>query len=129
VDERAVADWLDGYARAWGSYDPDEIGALFSQDAVYAYNPFDEPVRGREAIVASWLEDRDEPGTYEGRYQPVLVAGDQAVAHGSSRYFDTDGTVADEYDNLFVLRFDAAGRCSSYQEWYMQRPGDDDDSA
>jgi hypothetical protein len=63
VDERTVAEWLDGYVRAWGSYDPDEIGALFSQDAVYAYNPFDEPVRGREAIVASWLDDRDELGT------------------------------------------------------------------
>ena len=110
MDERTVAEWLDGYVRAWGSYDPDEVGALFSQDAVYAYNPF------------------DEPGTYEAHYQPVLVAGDQAVAHGYSRYFDTNGTVADEYDNLFLLRFDASGRCSSYQEWYMQKPTEDEEA-
>jgi ketosteroid isomerase-like protein len=123
MDEQAVADWLEGYVRAWGSYDPKEIGALFSEDAVYAFNPFDDPVRGREAIVASWLEDRDDPGTYEGRYQPLLVAGDRAVAHGFSRYLAADGTVADEYDNLFVLRFDAEGRCAEYREWYMRRPG------
>ena len=126
MDERSVAEWLDGYVRAWGSYDPDEIGALFSQDAVYAYNPFDEPVRGREAIVASWLEDRDEPGTYEASYRPLLVAGDRAVAQGTSRYFATDGSVADEYANLFVLRFDADGRCAEYREWYMRRPGGQD---
>jgi hypothetical protein len=122
VDERAVAAWLDGYSQAWGTYDADEIGALFSDDAIYFYNPFDDPVRGREAIVASWLEDRDETGTYEGRYRPVLVAGDQAVARGYSRYFDTNGTVAQEFDNLFLLRFDADGRCAEFREWYMQKP-------
>jgi uncharacterized protein (TIGR02246 family) len=126
VDEEAVAAWLDRYSQAWGTYDPDDIGALFSEDAVYFYNPFDEPVRGREAIVASWLEDPDEPSTYEGRYRPVLVAGDQAVARGYSRYFDTNGAVADEYDNLFLLRFDAEGRCTEYREWYMQKPAPDD---
>jgi hypothetical protein len=125
VDEQAVAAWLDGYSQAWGTYDPEQIGALFSEDAVYFYNPFDEPVRGREAIVASWLEDRDEPGTYEGSYRPVLVAGDQAVARGYSRYFDVGGAVADEYDNLFLLRFDDAGRCTEYREWYMQKPQPD----
>ena len=125
MDEQGVAAWLDGYTQAWGSYDPEKIGALFSEDAVYSYNPFDEPVRGREAIVASWLEDRDDPGTYEGGYRPVLVAGDQAVARGYSRYLDTNGTVADEYDNLFLLRFDADGRCQEFREWYMQKPKPD----
>jgi hypothetical protein len=80
VDEQAVAAWLDGYSRAWKTYDPEQIGELFSEDAVYFDNPFDEPVRGREAIVASWLEDPDEEGTYEGRYRPVLVAGDQSAS-------------------------------------------------
>ena len=122
MDTQAVADWLDGYSHAWGTYDPDEIGALFSEDAVYYFEPFEEPTRGRQAIVAAWLEDRDEAGTYEGSYRPLLVAGDQAVARGSSRYFDTNGTVSKEFDNLIVLRFDADGRCAEYREWYMRKP-------
>ncbi|HTE67351.1 MAG TPA: nuclear transport factor 2 family protein [Actinomycetes bacterium] len=127
MDEQAVAAWLDGYSQAWKTYDPEQIGALFSEDAVYFYNPFDEPVTGREAIVASWLEERDEAGTYEGRYRPVLVAGDVAVARGYSRYLDTNGTLAEEYDNLFLLRFDADGRCATYREWYMAKPDPDGD--
>ena len=126
MDTAAVAAWLDGYSQAWGTYDPADIGALFSQDAVYFDNPFDEPARGREAIVAYWLEDRDPPGTYEGIYRPLLVAGDQAVARGVSRYFNTDGTVEKEFDNVFLLRFDAEGRCREYREWYMRKPPPDE---
>ena len=122
MDTQAVAAWLDGYSQARGTNDPEEIGALFSTDAVYFYDPFHEPVRGREAIVADWIKDRDDAGTYEGSYRPVLVAGDQAVARGSSRYFNPNGTVRDEYDNLFLLRFDADGRCAEYREWYMRKP-------
>ena len=75
-----------------------------------------------EQAVAAWLEDRDEAGTYEGSYRPLLVAGDQAVARGSSRYFNTNGSVRAEFDNLFLLRFDADGRCAEYREWYMEKP-------
>ena len=122
MEERAVAAWLDGYSQAWGTYDPEEIGALFSTDAVYFYDPFHEPVRGREAIVADWIKDRDDAGTYEGSYRPVLVAGDQAVARGCSRYFNTNGSVQAEFENLFLLRFDAGGRCAEFREWYMPKP-------
>ena len=126
MEERAVAAWLDGYSHAWGTYDAEEIGALFSADAVYWYDPFTEPLRGRESIVADWLKDRDESGTYEGAYRPVLVAGDQAVARGYSRYLNTNGTVEREYDNLFLLRFDADGRCAEFREWYMRKPKPED---
>ena len=122
MDTQTVAAWLDGYSQAWGTYDPEQIGALFSADAVYFYDPFSEPLRGREAIVADWIKDRDEAGTYEGGYRPVVVAGDQAVARGYSRYFNPNGTVEREYDNLFLLRFDADGRCAEFREWYMRKP-------
>lgn len=122
VDRQQVAAWLDAYSQAWRSYDPRAIGELFSPDAQYAYHPWGEPVRGREAIVASWLEDRDEPGTYDGRYEPFAVDGDLAVATGRSRYLDADGAVEREYFNLFQLRFDTEGRCRDFREWFMLRP-------
>ncbi len=125
VTRDAVAAWLEAYVRAWETYDADTIGALFSEDAAYYYGPYDEPVRGRGAIVATWLDEgrRDPPGTYAARYEPVAVEGDVAVANGRSRYFEADGaTPRTEYDNIFVIRFDAAGRCAEFREWYMERP-------
>jgi hypothetical protein len=123
IDHASVTAWLNDYIAAWKSYDPDAIGALFTEDARYYYGPFDEPLIGRAAIVASWLENPDEPGSYDAQYYPVAVDGQTAVANGRSQY-STSGsrTVGAEFDNIFVMRFDADGRCAEFREWYVKRP-------
>jgi ketosteroid isomerase-like protein len=108
--------WLDAYVEAWRSYDEDAIRALFAPDAAYAYHPYDEPVRGRDAIVAAWLADRDEPGSWEASYAPSLIEGDRAVATGETRYVQ-DRRV---FSNLFELTFDGDGRCTRFVEWYVE---------
>ena len=125
--ERADAEvWLGDYIAAWKSYDRNAIAALFAEDISYRYHPYDEPMVGRDAVVASWLgEDEDEPassrdklGTYDATYAPVAVDGDVVVAVGSSTYADP----VEAYDNCFVMRFDSEGRCSEFTEWFMKRP-------
>ena len=117
LTEAALQSWLDAYVEAWRSYDADAIGALFAADATYRYHPWDEPLAGREAIVADWLADRDAPGSWEASYRPLLLAGERAVATGSTRYSDDKS-----YENLFLLRFDADGLCADFTEWYLARP-------
>lgn len=118
----SVGRWLVGYVEAWKSYDPESIGALFSEDALYRYHPHDEPLRGRGAVVASWLEDRDAAGTYDAEYRPVAIEGDAAVATGSSTYYERPGGEIDRvYDNCFVIRFDQQGRCREFTEWFVAR--------
>jgi ketosteroid isomerase-like protein len=125
VERVAIVDWLEAYVRAWESYAPDAIGDLFSDDAVYSYHPYDEPVVGRQAIVASWLKDPDPPGTYEATYEPIAIDGDVAVVNGRSRYFkdSSRSELTKEWDNIFVIRFDKDGRCRSFREWYVARRG------
>ena len=112
-----VQAWLDAYVAAWRSNDGAAIGELFAEDAEYRYHPYDDPERGRDAIVAGWLEDPDEPGSWEARYAPLLVEGDRAVAAGDTRY--DDGQV---FSNIFVLAFDGDGRCREFTEWFMEHP-------
>jgi len=87
-----VQTWLDAYVEAWRTYD-------------------------RDAIVASWLEERDEPGSWEADYRPLMIAGDRAVATGETRY--REGRV---FSNLYVLRFDDDGRCAEFVEWFIEQP-------
>ena len=125
LDRATVTAWLDAYVHAWKTYDEKAIGNLFSEDATYFYNPYSEPVRGRAAIVASWLEEPDTKGSYDGHYAPMVIEDNRAVANGKSRYFEQDGsTLRVEWDNIFVLQFDDEGRCTEYREWYMERPKD-----
>jgi hypothetical protein len=123
-----VQAWLDAYVEAWETYDPDAIGRLFADDAEYRYHPWDVPVRGRAAIVASWVapdgsaSGRDEPGTYDAHYAPWAVDGDRAVAVGTSDYF-TDATRTKRerrYHNTYLLEFDAERRCRSFTEAFIQ---------
>jgi hypothetical protein len=125
-----VVRWMDAYVHAWETYSADEIGALFAEDATYSFHPYDEPVAGRAAIVASWLTNPDPPGTYEGRYEPIAIDGDVAVVNGRSRYFNDSARSepTKEWDNIFVIHFDADGRCRSFREWYVARRGQTDEA-
>jgi hypothetical protein len=124
-----VQRWLDRYVAAWKSYDEAEIADLFSTDAEYRYHPWDEPVRGREAIVADWIapdgsaSSRDAEGTYDAAYDAWAVDGDRAVAVGTSDYFtDASRTTRDRrYHNVYLLEFDADGRCRRFTEYFIQQ--------
>ena len=127
ITHETVQDWLDAYARAWETYDPEQIAALFSEGAEYRWHPADEPTVGRDEIVRAWVapegneSSRDEPGTYLGEYRPFSVDGNRAVAIGTSTYW-TDAsrsTLARLYFNNWLLEFDDDGRCSSFTEYYM----------
>lgn len=118
-----VQDWLDRYIEAWRANRPEPIEALFTEDAGYHYRPYDHPeqsVRGRDAIVASWLEDPDEPGLWEAHYEPYAVEGDRAVAVGWSRYAGTDEAPQRTFHNAYLLRFAPDGRCAEFREFYMR---------
>jgi hypothetical protein len=133
MDRSTVQAWLDRYIEAWKRYDRATIGDLFSSDATYRYHPYDDNgdvLHGRDAIVRSWVEpdgdqgDRDEPGSYDARYEPFAVDGGRAVAIGWSRYWtdDTRSTLESLYDNVFLMRFDGDGRCAEFTELFMKRP-------
>jgi ketosteroid isomerase-like protein len=133
MDRSAVQAWLDRYVEAWKSYDPDQIASLFAENATYRYHPYDpedEVVRGRDAIVRDWVEPegnastRDAPGTYDALYQPYVVDGDRAVAVGTSSYWtDASRSKLDRiYYNVFLLRFDDSGRCVDFTEYFLKGP-------
>ncbi len=113
----AVQSWIDAYIDAWRRNDPARIGALFAEDATYAYNPWDEPLRGKQAIVEWWMEEPDEPEAWEAEYRPMLVDGRRAIVTGVTRYAD-----GKTYSNLFLIDFDDRGLCRAFTEWYMRRP-------
>ena len=86
-----------------------------------AITPRTSPWSGRAAIVADWLEDPDASGTYDAQYEPLAIDGENHVASGWSRYFETPGgDVRDEYWNVYLVRFDDAGQATDFTEWWIQ---------
>jgi ketosteroid isomerase-like protein len=117
-----VQTWLDRYVEAWRANEAGPIEALFTDDAVYSYRPWDSDehtLRGRDAIVASWLEEPDAPEAWDAHYEPFAVDGDRAVAVGWSRYAATGDDPERTYHNAYLLRFAPDGRCEEFHEFYM----------
>ena len=117
-----VQTWLDRYVDAWRTNEAGPIEALFTEDAVYGYRPWDSDehtVRGRDAIVASWLEEPDAPASWDAHYEPYAVDGDRAVAVGWSKYAPSGDDPERTYHNAYLLRFAPDGRCAEFHELYM----------
>jgi uncharacterized protein (TIGR02246 family) len=72
LDLEAFDDWLERYFRAWVTNDPEKVAGLFTEDAVYWVDPFEEPRRGRETIVHRWVSGPQEDVQYA--YEPIAVA-------------------------------------------------------
>ncbi len=107
---------MEQYIVAWNSNDPEEIGALFTDDALYHTEPFAAPWRGRTEIIEQWLARKDEPGQATFEWEPLVVTPEVAVVTGTATYKEPP-TV---YSNLWVMRLDASGRCREFTEWWMQ---------
>jgi len=127
ITHEHVQAWLDAYARAWDTYDADDIRPLFSEDAEYRWHPADEPEKGLETIVFAWqnpggnASDRDAPGTYKAEMRPYAVDGNKAVAVGTCTYWaDTSRAKVERiYYNNWLLEFGDDGRCRSFTEYWM----------
>jgi ketosteroid isomerase-like protein len=117
-----VGVWLGRYVDAWTSNDRSEIEGLFTPDAVYHAEPYDEPLVGATAIAEAWLAEPDEPWMWAATYAPLLVSGNVGVGAGTSTYYAVGGAVENVFHNIFVLTFAEDGRCSEYREWYMREP-------
>ncbi|HKP06584.1 MAG TPA: nuclear transport factor 2 family protein [Microbacterium sp.] len=123
--DAAARRWVAAYENAWQTNDPDDIRGLFTDEAVYATQPWGEPWAGVDEIVDGWLEARDEPGSYTFEWEVSGVDGDRVFIEGRTVYApDADRPETRSYRNLWVIDLDEDGRARSFTEWYMTQPQD-----
>jgi hypothetical protein len=113
-----VERWVDGYQRAWRTAGTGGLGDLFSPDASYLSSPWAAPVEGLAAISRFWEDERegpDEPFTMAREI--IAVDGTTAVVRVSVDYHGRGVTSAQRWRDLWVIGFDADGRCVAFEEW------------
>jgi hypothetical protein len=113
TDRASFEAWIVAYERAWRTAGTDSLAELFGEDATYRMSPYEEPVRGLEAIGALWERERTGPDEgFEMAPEIVAVDGDTAVARVEVRYARDA-----EYRDLWIVRFARDGRCREFEEW------------
>ena|SRR5688572_7945832 len=103
--------WVAEYERAWREGNVSAVARLFTENANYRVSPYADPKVGSAEIQAFWLDD--EGRTFTATAEPVAVDGDVAVVRLEVRYDEP----AQEYRDLWVLRFAPDGRVEDFEEW------------
>jgi SnoaL-like domain len=114
MDSTAVQQWVGHYERLWRTPGTELLAELFVSDATYLPSPWAQPIEGLEAIARFWESDRvsaDEEFTMSS--DVVAVDGKTAVVRVFVRY----AASGRYWRDLWLLRFAADGRCSSFEEW------------
>jgi ketosteroid isomerase-like protein len=122
-----VIEWLSEYERAWRTAGTRGLDRLFSDDATYQLDPYEPPIEGLDAIAAMWDREREGPDeAFTMRSAIVAIDGDTAVLRLDVDY---TGSRLQEYRDLWIVEFDIAGRCRSFEEWpfWSDRPRADPD--
>lgn len=108
-----VRGWVEGYERLWRTPGTDRLGALFTEDVTYRASPWAEPIVGLAALRVFWEVERDgadEP--FAAGTEVVAVDGDRAVVRVAVVY-----ERGERWRDLWVVTFDADGRCRAFEEW------------
>lgn len=116
----ALSTWIDAYRRTWDTNEPDDIRALFTEDAEYRTEPYVDPWRGHEQIIEGWLTNMEEPGSSTFNWTPLAITDDAQVVTATTIY-PRQKLV---FSNLWVIRFAADGRASEFTEWLIRQDGD-----
>lgn len=118
-----ATDWLDGYLTAWRTKDPDDVRAIFAEDAEYLFQPDARPVVGREAIATMWVEE-DEPAVAVPDLRVLIENDDVAIITGQVDYPGHQ-----LYLNMWEVWFAPDGTAKRFVEWYMTPRGPADGDA
>jgi len=115
-------DWLDTYGRAWEGKDSDAFIGCFAPDALYAWGPWDEPLRGRGAIRERFERATARQEAVRFGHEPLAITPNE---RGIARWWvsmtiPADGTV-EEDEGIFLVSLDADGRCTEFREWWNGR--------
>jgi hypothetical protein len=117
--ERATFEkWISDYERLWRTPGTDRLGDLFADGAAYLASPWEQPTHGLGDLAAFWEAERDGADEeFEMTSEVVAVDGEVGVARVEVRYRN-----GDRWRDIWIVRFDAAGRCVHFEEWPIAPP-------
>jgi uncharacterized protein (TIGR02246 family) len=111
---------MDTYKRAWEQRDPELVLTVFTEDATYHEDPFDQPMAGREAIRRYWQGATESQCDIRFTWRPIASDGELRVVEWEAEYTRAGSgkRVALRGIMLLTLRGD---RIARFREYWHRR--------
>ncbi|HSJ35134.1 MAG TPA: nuclear transport factor 2 family protein [Acidimicrobiia bacterium] len=116
-----VTEWIDAYRQAWEDRDPEAAASLFTEDAWYRSNIYEDPHEGREGVTAYWAGVTSAQIDVSVQMGQPLVEGDRVAVE-----FWTNMAVEGDPVTLagcLLLEFASDGRCRRLREYWNFEQG------
>ena len=111
-----VGSWAESYRQAWEQSDDGMAAALFTADATYRSNIFEDPHVGRDGISAYWRQATSTQQEIEVRMGRPIVEGRRASVEFWTTMENSGAEIT--LPGCLLLEFDEAGLCRSLHEYY-----------
>lgn len=108
--------WVEAYGRAWEQADPAAAADLFTEDATYRSNIFEEAHSGRAGIEAYWRQATATQRDIEVRMGRPIVEGDRVSVEFWTSMENEGADIT--LPGCLLLTFDDEGRCRTLHEYY-----------
>ncbi len=117
-----IEEWVQAYLKAWTSDAPEDVAALFTEDARYFTEPYAEPWEGRDEIVREWIARGDSGNDWSFEHDIIAECGDTGVVRGVTHYEpeSPDEPAGATYHNIWIVRLKPDGRAYEFTEWWMK---------
>lgn len=110
--------WLQRYAKAWETRDMSVADTLFTKTATYQETPFDEPLRGYQAIVEYGQNVNARQAEVNFTYDIIAVSEEVGVAHWRVSFIQKPEQEHVTLDGIFVVKLNDNGQCTEFREWW-----------
>ncbi len=117
----SVDGWVDGYRLAWETRDAEAAASLFTSEATYRSNIFEDPFLGQSGVAEYWRSVTASQSDVEVRMGHPFADGERvAVEFWTNMKVDGDDVTL---PGCLLLDFDSDGLCSALREYWHYQPG------
>jgi hypothetical protein len=116
--------WLETLKQAWEERDPQAAVNLFSTDAVYRETPFEEPMRGRQAILEYWSHVPKTQDHVKFDYQMLEVSEERGIARWQASFQRIPTKTHVKLDGIMVVQLNAENQCVLFEERWRRQEQD-----
>ena len=123
MTEEEFSAWLDAYGRAWERQDPAAAAAIFAENGTYAWGPFNEPIRGREAIRTAWENaTRGQQDDIRFGYEVLAITEGRGIARWWASMKARPAGTPVRMEGIFLVSLTREGLCEDFREWWNEDP-------
>jgi len=115
------AEWLAAYRAAWLERDADAAAALFTEDATYAEQPYQDAFVGPRGIRDYWARVTADQSDIQMTYGTPITVGNRTAVEWWTTLTNAGAPIT--LAGAFILTFDESGLCRSLREYWQYVEG------